>query len=87
VCSSDLFAGDVQAVDTLKLTGLMAVASIGVDPNFEFERMAKLSAQLQLDHPQAKNLSIGMSDDFQEAIAFGATHLRIGSAITGKRTI
>lgn len=89
VAPADLkrFADDVQAVDTLKLAGLMAVASLGVDPNFEFERMAKFSAQLQSEHPQAKGLSIGMSDDFLSAIPFGATHLRIGSAITGKRTI
>jgi uncharacterized pyridoxal phosphate-containing UPF0001 family protein len=65
----------------------MAVASLGVDPNFEFERIAKMSQQLQVNHPKAKSLSIGMSEDFLQAIDFGATHLRIGSAITGKRVI
>jgi pyridoxal phosphate enzyme (YggS family) len=81
------FADEVQAVPELRLAGLMAVASLGVDPNFEFERIAKMSQQLQVNHPKAKSLSIGMSEDFLQAIDFGATHLRIGSAITGKRVI
>lgn len=81
------FADAVQNVTNLRLAGLMAVASLGADPNFEFERVAKMSQKLQGHHPEARGLSIGMSEDFQSAIAFGATHLRIGSAITGKRTI
>jgi pyridoxal phosphate enzyme (YggS family) len=81
------FTDEVQGVPELRLAGLMAVASLGVDPNFEFERIAKMSQQLQVSHPQAKSLSIGMSEDFVQAIDFGATHLRIGSAITGKRAI
>jgi pyridoxal phosphate enzyme (YggS family) len=89
VDSTDLFrfANEVQGVTNLRLAGLMAVASLGVNPSFEFERVAKLSEKLQIEHPDAKSLSIGMSEDFPSAIAFGATHLRIGSAITGKRTI
>jgi pyridoxal phosphate enzyme (YggS family) len=81
------FADEVQGVPGLRLAGLMAVASLGVDPNFEFERIAKMSQQVKASHPQAKSLSIGMSEDFLQAIDFGATHLRIGSAITGKRAI
>jgi uncharacterized pyridoxal phosphate-containing UPF0001 family protein len=37
--------------------------------------------------PEARELSLGMSGDFVEAIAVGATHLRVGSAITGKRPV
>jgi uncharacterized pyridoxal phosphate-containing UPF0001 family protein len=51
----------------------------------DFERIAKASAELVSLDPAAKFISAGMSGDFEEAIGFGATHLRIGTAITGNR--
>lgn len=79
------FASKVAEIQTLNLLGLMAVASLDVAPEREFERMALLSQSLLLEHPAATELSIGMSNDFALALQFGATHLRIGTAITGNR--
>lgn len=77
----------VLARETLSLRGLMAVAPLDQEPAAAFERVRELSQSLQSVAPGATDLSIGMSADFEEAIAAGATHLRIGSAITGKRPL
>jgi pyridoxal phosphate enzyme (YggS family) len=79
------FADKVSKVPTLKLEGLMAVASLEENPERDFETMAKLSSALQVEHSTAGGLSIGMSGDYLTALSFGATHLRIGTAITGNR--
>jgi uncharacterized pyridoxal phosphate-containing UPF0001 family protein len=79
------FANQVAGAKGLKLLGLMAVASLEAAPAAEFERMSLLSKSLVHEHPSATDLSIGMSNDFVEALQFGATHLRIGTAITGNR--
>jgi uncharacterized pyridoxal phosphate-containing UPF0001 family protein len=79
------FANQVAGAKGLKLLGLMAVASLEAAPAAEFERMSLLSQSLVDEHPSATDLSIGMSNDFVEALQFGATHLRIGTAITGNR--
>ncbi|HSN36150.1 MAG TPA: YggS family pyridoxal phosphate-dependent enzyme [Arthrobacter sp.] len=69
----------------LRLAGLMAVAPFGADPAPAFEKLAELSARLTADHPEAGGISAGMSQDLEQAIRFGATHLRIGSDILGPR--
>lgn len=79
------FADRVVSVPTLKLAGLMAVASLEASPQRDFETIAELSMELRINHPSASGLSIGMSGDYVEALSFGATHLRIGTAITGNR--
>ncbi|MEN9954402.1 MAG: hypothetical protein RLZZ41_66 [Actinomycetota bacterium] len=79
------FATKVLESKGLRLEGLMGVGGLNKDPAIEFERLAGLSIQLQEIAPEAKGLSMGMSSDFEVAIGFGATHLRIGTAITGKR--
>ena len=71
----------------IQILGVMAVAGLGVDPKLDFERARMASLVLQQVAPEAKKLSLGMSEDFEAAIAMGATHLRIGSAITGPRPI
>jgi pyridoxal phosphate enzyme (YggS family) len=81
----DGFATKVLGSEGLRLEGLMGVGGLDKDPAVEFERLAGLSAKLQTLAPEAKGLSMGMSSDFEVAIGYGATHLRIGSAITGKR--
>ena len=87
VAVSDLesFATKVLGSEGLRLEGLMGVGGLDKDPAIEFERLAGLSQKLQSLTPQAKGLSMGMSSDFDVAIGYGATHLRIGTAITGKR--
>ncbi len=81
----DAFATKVLDSQGLRLEGLMGVGGLDKDPAVEFDRLAGLSAKLQGLAPEAKGLSMGMSADFEVAIGYGATHLRIGSAITGKR--
>jgi pyridoxal phosphate enzyme (YggS family) len=75
----------VLAAPGIRLRGLMAVAPLGDDPRRAFERVRLASERMRLQAPEADALSMGMSGDFREAIAEGATHLRIGTAITGKR--
>ncbi len=79
------FAERVLSSPGLELVGLMGVGGLDVAPEREFERLAQLSGQLQQLAPGADRLSMGMSGDFEAAIAYGATHLRIGTAITGNR--
>lgn len=69
----------------LELAGVMAVAPLGAPPEAAFEKLARVSARLVTEHPAATAISAGMSQDLEAAIAFGATHLRIGSDILGSR--
>jgi pyridoxal phosphate enzyme (YggS family) len=77
------FAESVLQVETLSLVGVMAVGGLDVEPEREFEKVALASEKLQRIEPSANKISAGMSADFEQAIAYGATHLRIGSLITG----
>jgi pyridoxal phosphate enzyme (YggS family) len=69
----------------LRLLGLMAVAPLDEEPRPAFARVREASESLREIAPAASALSMGMSGDFTEAIMEGATHLRIGTAITGNR--
>ena len=73
------------SIDGLTLRGLMAVAPVGVEPRAAFAGVRALSEGLRVLAPTASDLSIGMSGDYRDAILEGATHLRIGTAITGIR--
>lgn len=75
----------VLQVPILNLRGVMAVAPVDEEPRKAFERVLEYAARVRSLAPGACDLSIGMSGDFEVAIALGATHLRIGTAITGKR--
>jgi pyridoxal phosphate enzyme (YggS family) len=75
----------VLAVPGLRLLGVMAVAPVGDDPRSAFARVHAASSRVQVLEPAARFISAGMSGDYREAILEGATHLRIGSAITGMR--
>jgi len=75
----------VIATPSLQLRGLMAVAPQEEAPAAAFERVLAYRESLVALSPSSTELSLGMSGDFAEAIAVGATHLRIGTAITGKR--
>lgn len=87
VAPGDLLAlaDRVAACAPLRLRGLMAVAPQEEEPARAFERVLHYREGLLALHPDATDLSLGMSQDYLEAIAVGATHLRIGTAITGKR--
>jgi pyridoxal phosphate enzyme (YggS family) len=69
----------------LRLLGLMAVAPLGESARPAFARVRELSERVRTLDPAATSLSMGMSHDYREAILEGATHLRIGTAITGNR--
>ena len=75
----------VAAADGLRLRGLMAVAPLGWAPQRAFGQLAELAARVREEYPDATLLSAGMSDDVEEAIAHGATHVRLGSALLGDR--
>ncbi len=72
---------------SLTLRGVMAVAPVGEEPRAAFARVRELSNLVRTVAPTATDISAGMSGDFAEAIAEGATHLRIGAAITGNRPV
>ncbi|MDP4585844.1 MAG: YggS family pyridoxal phosphate-dependent enzyme [Microbacteriaceae bacterium] len=78
-------ADRIMSTETIDLLGVMAVAPQEVDPEEAFERVATMSQILIQAHPNAAAISAGMSADWQHAIRHGATHLRIGTSITGKR--
>ena len=75
----------VLTVPGVRLLGLMAVAPLGEPARPAFAQVQVLSERIRRIAPGASALSIGMSHDFREAILEGATHLRIGTAITGNR--
>jgi hypothetical protein len=78
-------AGLVAESAALRLRGVMGVAPLGADPAPAFARLAAVSAALRSDHPQAGWISAGMSGDLEAAIAAGATHVRVGTALLGRR--
>jgi uncharacterized pyridoxal phosphate-containing UPF0001 family protein len=81
----DALVERAMGAEGITVRGLMAVAPVGAEPRSAFARVRELSERIQRSFPSANALSIGMSGDFREAIMEGATHLRIGSAITGNR--
>ncbi|WP_069811821.1 YggS family pyridoxal phosphate-dependent enzyme [Streptomyces sp. TP-A0874] len=79
----------VASAEGLRLDGVMTVAPL-VGPyagreSAAFERLMEISATLRSDHPAATMVSAGMSADLEEAIAAGATHVRVGTAVLGLR--
>ena len=90
-CDPQAIAGLAAAIDAeprLALRGLMAIPA--PHPQLEmrraaYRRMAGLFTDLAAQHPRADTLSMGMSDDFPLAVAEGATMVRIGTALFGRR--
>jgi PLP dependent protein len=77
----------VLALDALRLRGVMAVAPLDEDPARAFARLRAVADDVRALAPDASWISAGMTGDFPEAVRMGATHLRIGSAITGPRPV
>ena len=82
---AESLAAEVLAAPGLRLLGVMGVAPLGAEPRPAFARLRAVSERVRTLDPGAAAISAGMSGDFREAILEGATHLRIGAAITGKR--
>ena len=77
---ADAFIASCREKYRLPISGLMCIPPVNDAPAPHFALTAKIAARNGL-----KNLSMGMSADFAIAIALGATHVRVGSAIFGKR--
>jgi pyridoxal phosphate enzyme (YggS family) len=80
-------ADAVAGLPGLRLRGVMAVAPRGVDPAPAFARLAALAERLRADHPGADEISAGMSGDLEQAVAAGATIVRVGTALFGDRPL
>jgi pyridoxal phosphate enzyme (YggS family) len=80
---ADLVAGAAG----LRLRGLMAVAPLEEDARSAFERLAGVAARVRADHPEAVDLSAGMSGDLEAAVAAGSTIVRVGTALFGARPL
>jgi pyridoxal phosphate enzyme (YggS family) len=80
-------AAAIEAEDGLSLGGLMAVAPLGEDPAVAFAPLLSLSQEVRAVRPSATVVSAGMSGDLEAAIMNGATHLRIGTALLGNRSL
>ncbi|MGH3331294.1 MAG: YggS family pyridoxal phosphate-dependent enzyme [Nocardioidaceae bacterium] len=78
-------AEQVAAAEGLRLRGVMAVAPLGQDPTPAFARLAEVAEQVRRVDPAATWISAGMSGDLEQAIRAGATHVRVGSAVLGRR--
>ncbi|WP_086765535.1 YggS family pyridoxal phosphate-dependent enzyme [Streptomyces bobili] len=82
-------AGLVAGAPGLRLAGLMTVAPLTGEyagqQQAAFERLMDLSTDLRRTHPAANMVSAGMSADLEQAVAAGATHVRVGTAVLGVR--
>jgi len=76
---ADAFVAEARALD-LPVRGLMCIPPVEEEPSLHFALLAKMAERNGLT-----GLSMGMSGDFESAIALGATHIRVGSAIFGER--
>ena len=76
---ADGFIADALAMD-LPVKGLMCIPPVDEEPSLHFALLGKIAARNGLS-----GLSMGMSGDFERAVALGATHVRVGSAIFGQR--
>lgn len=76
---ADAFVAEARALD-LPVQGLMCIPPVDEEPSLHFALLAKIAERNGLS-----GLSMGMSGDFESAIALGATHIRVGSAIFGER--
>jgi pyridoxal phosphate enzyme (YggS family) len=79
---ADAFIRIARETYGLPVAGLMCIPPVGEEPAMHFALLAKIAARNGL-----AVLSMGMSDDFETAIRFGATHVRVGSALFGARPV
>lgn len=78
-------ADAVAAAPGLWLRGVMAIAPRRADPSAAFAMLHDVALRVRGDHPQARAISAGMSGDLEPAVAAGATYLRVGTALFGRR--
>jgi pyridoxal phosphate enzyme (YggS family) len=88
LAEAETLCADIAHLPRLVLRGLMAIPAPCQDHDQQraaFQPLARLFTRLQGQHADMDTLSIGMSDDFDAAIAEGSTMIRIGTAIFGAR--
>ncbi|MFH8515993.1 YggS family pyridoxal phosphate-dependent enzyme [Streptomyces gelaticus] len=82
-------AAAVESAPGLRLGGLMTVAPLAGPyagrQRAAFDRLMEFSSRLRGNHPAANMVSAGMSADLEDAVAAGATHVRVGTAVLGVR--
>ncbi|MFG2623663.1 YggS family pyridoxal phosphate-dependent enzyme [Streptomyces sp. NPDC048473] len=82
-------AAAVESEPGLRLGGLMTVAPLAGPyagrQRAAFDRLMEISSRLRGNHPAANMVSAGMSADLEDAVAAGATHVRVGTAVLGVR--
>lgn len=82
-------ADAIASAEGLRLDGVMTVAPLtgqyAGQPRAAFDRLMEISSRLRETHPAANMVSAGMSQDLDEAVAAGATHVRVGTAVLGVR--
>jgi pyridoxal phosphate enzyme (YggS family) len=78
-------ADAIAARTELRLCGVMTVLPLGTDPDEGYARLADVSATLRERHPDASAISAGMSGDLEAAVRHGSTHIRVGTALLGRR--
>ena len=78
-------AAAIAAEPSLRLAGVMGVAPLGQPARPAYARLREVAETVRSGHPDARVISAGMSADMGEAIAEGATHVRIGTALLGGR--
>jgi len=78
-------ANQISSLPNLKVLGLMALGPVDREIEPAFARLQQIQAGFLTDFKDAVFLSSGMSGDYELAISYGATHLRIGSSILGNR--
>ncbi|MFF4338645.1 YggS family pyridoxal phosphate-dependent enzyme [Kitasatospora sp. NPDC001540] len=92
VAPAEVLALAERIADTpgLRLDGVMTVAPLAGplagDPARAFARLAEIASDVRAAHPAATMVSAGMSGDLEQAIAAGATHVRVGTAVLGVRS-
>ena len=80
-------ADQVAVSQGLRLEGVMAVCPLGADPGAAFAELAAVAQRLRQVHPQAMEISAGMSGDLEQAVAHGSTCVRVGTALLGARRL
>ncbi|GGS21400.1 YggS family pyridoxal phosphate-dependent enzyme [Streptomyces parvus] len=82
-------AAAIDSAPGLRLDGLMTVAPLAGEyagrQRAAFDRLMEISSRLRAGHPAANMVSAGMSGDLEDAVAAGATHVRVGTAVLGVR--
>jgi pyridoxal phosphate enzyme (YggS family) len=83
----DALCAQVAGTEGLELVGLMGVPPLGADPDTAFAALAAEHRRVRTAHPDATELSAGMSGDLEAAVRHGSTCVRVGTALMGERPL